>query len=203
MKRTTVFIFIAALLIQVSGCVTHTYSKPQPIPGVGGNLGWGWNALRLTLPDIELIVQENHGDSPNRWGRWPVDDKKGSVLMLVIVDPMGNSVQFDPFRVRYRAFPQSAVTPSVVQGPPARYNTDLGRFFETCHAKPGSYSHYRDITEPTRVYGRTCFRLFFEVKVSPPTETTLMIEGISTAGKPIPVPLIKFKVRKQKDVYLP
>ncbi len=196
MKRTAVFIFIAALLMQAGGCVSYTVSKPQPIPGIGNKYGFVWNALRLTLPDIALTVVPAHGRG---WGRWPVD-KKGTVLMLVIVDPMSDSVQFDPFRVRYEALAQPAVNPSVVQGPPARYNTGQGPF-ETCTAKGGS--PYRDITGPTRVYGRTCFRLFFKVNVSPPTETTLMIEGISTAGKPLPVPPIKFEVRKKTDLLLP
>jgi hypothetical protein len=194
MKRTAVFIFIAVLLMQAGGCVIYTYSTPQPIPGVGKKRAF---ALRLTLPDIELTVEAQHPGTPRPFGRWPID-KQGTVLMVIVVDPMSNSVQFDPFRVRYEVLAQSGANdsdhyPSVVQGPPARYNTALGRF-ATCVAKPGS--PYRNITGPTRVGVRTCFRLFFETNVSPPTETTLRIEGISIAGKPLPVPPIKFKVRK-------
>ncbi len=203
MRRTAVFIFMAALLTQVAGCAAYFFSTPQPIPGVGQKI-WN-NALRLKLPDLELIVEAVRIDAPSpSTGRWPVDKSFGQLLILVVVDPMGDGVQFDPFQVRYKfnhvhpggvtgtaawALAKPAAPPSVVQTP-FTSRSGQGRH-GICLAEWGSY---RLITGPTWVHTRTCFRLFFEgVLIASSSAFTLTIGGVSTTGKPVGVPPIKFK----------
>ena len=210
MRRTAVFIFMAALLTQVAGCYTHTLSAPQAIPRVGQK--FGNNALRLALPDLALIVEAIR---PAGWeegtplpftGRWPVD-KNGAVLILVVLDPMRDGVQFDPFQVRYKfnhvhpggvkataawALAKPAAPPSVVQVPvtPASGEGRHG----ICVAERGSSPAYKRITGPTWVRTRTCFRLFFEeVLIASNSVFTLTIGGVSRIGKSLAVPPIEFK----------
>lgn len=215
MRRTAVFIFMAALLTQVAGCATYTFSTPQPIPGVGQKI-WN-NALRLTLPDLELIVEAVRPGAPTPLiGRWPVDKSFGQLLILVVLDPMHDGVWFDPSQVRYKfnhvhpggvkataawALAKPAVPPSVVQAPfmPASGQ----RRYSICFAKWGSIPMYQRITGPTWVRTRTCFRLFFEeVLIASNSVFTLTIRGVSTTGKPVVVPPIKFKPR-HTEAFMP
>ena len=171
MSRTAMVIFASALLMHVTGCTVTFYNttviEPKPIEGVGKrhSSSLPCPALRLSLPDVDIIACANSSDSP-------IDH--GTILTLfVVLEPKAADMQFDPTQLRYE-----------VQGKPP------GRPQLVKRKAPGSYV---TVSRPMPIKERVDFNVWFTAPQE--REFTLFIAGISRAGQPVTVPPIEFEVR--------
>ena len=171
MNRTATVIFASALLMHVTGCTVTFYNttviEPKPIEGVGKrhSSSLPCPALRLSLPDVDIIACANSSDSP-------IDH--GTILTLfVVLEPKAADMQFDPTQLRYE-----------VQGKPP------GRPQLVKRKAPGSYI---TVSRPVPIKERVNFNVWFSAPQE--REFTLFIAGISRSGQPVTVPPIEFEVR--------
>jgi hypothetical protein len=171
MNQTAKVVFASALLVHVTGCTVTFYNatviEPKPIEGVGKRYSSSLPcpALRLSLPDVDIIVCANPSDSP-------IDH--GTILSLfVVLEPKVADMQFDPTQLRYE-----------VQGKPP------GRPQLVKRKAPGSYI---TVSRSMPIKERVDFNVWFSAPQE--REFTLFIAGISRSGQPVTVPPIEFEMR--------